>query len=131
MEYTGYKELKLTDEQFNQVYSTGKIDGYEFLENEYLIAQDEAGRIIDKLVCHNGKLEEIRYATFKNTYTGALKPRNEHQELAFEMLKNPNITIKLITGTWGTGKTLALVVAALDAVQRGEFEKIIWVRNNV
>lgn len=130
-QYTGYKELKLTDEQFNQIYSTGKIEGCEFLENEYLIAQDEDGHIVDKLVCHNGKLEEIRYATFKNTYTGALKPRNEHQELAFEMLKNPNITIKLITGTWGTGKTLALVVAALDAVQRGEFEKIIWVRNNV
>lgn len=130
-QYTGYKELKLTDEQFNQMYSQGKIDGYDFIENEYLIALDEAGRIIDKLVCHNGKLQEIRYSTFKNTYTGSLKPRNEHQEIAFEMLKNPNITVKLITGTWGTGKTLALVVAALEAVQRGEFEKIIWVRNNV
>jgi predicted ribonuclease YlaK len=101
------------------------------LENEYLIAKDKAGHIVDKLVCHNGKLEEIRFSTFKNTYTGALKPRNEHQELAFEMLKNPDITIKLITGTWGTGKTLALVVAALEAVQHGEYEKIIWVRNNV
>lgn len=130
-QYTGYKELKLTDEQFNQIYSQGKLDGYDFLENEYLIALDEAGRIIDKLVCHNGKLQEIRYSTFKNTYTGSLKPRNEHQELAFEMLKNPDITVKLITGTWGTGKTLALVVAALEAVQRGEFDKIIWVRNNV
>ena len=130
-QYTGYKELKLTDEQFNQIYSQGKLDGYDFLENEYLIALDEAGRIVDKLVCHNGKLQEIRYSTFKNTYTGSLKPRNEHQELAFEMLKNPDITVKLITGTWGTGKTLALVVAALDAVQRGEFDKIIWVRNNV
>jgi predicted ribonuclease YlaK len=113
------------------MYSEGKIEGYGFLENEYLIAQDEAGRIIDKLVCHNGKLEEIRYSSFKNMYTGVLKPRNEHQELAFEMLKNKNITIKLITGTWGTGKTLALVVAALEAVQKGEFEKIVWVRNNV
>lgn len=47
------------------------------------------------------------------------------------MLKNPDITIKLITGTWGTGKTMALVVAALEAVQAGEFERIIWVRNNV
>lgn len=130
-QYTGYKELKLTDEQFNQIYSQGKLDGYDFLENEYLIALDEAGRIVDKLVCHNGKLQEIRYSTFKNTYTGSLKPRNEHQELAFEMLKNPDITVKLITGTWGTGKTLALVVAALEAVQRGEFDKIIWVRNNV
>ena len=130
-QYTGYKELNLTDEQFNQMYCYGKIDGYEFLENEYLIAKDEAGRIVDKLVYRDGKLKEIRYASFKNTYTGTMKPRNEHQELAFEMLKNPNITVKLITGTWGTGKTMALVVAALEALQRGEFEKIIWVRNNV
>ena len=130
-QYTGYKELQLTDDQFNQMYCEGKIDGYEFLENEYLIAKDEAGRIVDKLVCRGGKLEEIRYASFKNSYTGTMKPRNEHQELAFDMLKDSTITVKLITGTWGTGKTMALVVAALEAVGRGEFEKIIWVRNNV
>ena len=130
-QYTGYKEICLTDDQFNQLYSQGKIDGYEFLENEYLIAKDEAGRIVDKLVCRGGKLTEVRYTTFKNTYTGTLKPRNEHQEIAFEMLRDANITVKLITGTWGTGKTLALVVAALDAVQKGQFERIIWVRNNV
>ena len=130
-QYTGYKEICLTDDQFTQLYSQGKIDGYEFLENEYLIAKDEAGRIVDKLVCRDGKLTEVRYTTFKNTYTGTLKPRNEHQEIAFEMLKDANITVKLITGTWGTGKTLALVVAALDAVQKGQFERIIWVRNNV
>lgn len=47
------------------------------------------------------------------------------------MLKDENSTIKLITGTWGTGKTLALVVAALEAVQSGRFDKVIWVRNNV
>ena len=130
-QYTGYQEICLTDEQFNQLYSQGAIDGYNFLENEYLIAKDEAGRIVDKLVCHDGKLTEVRYTTFKNTYTGTLKPRNEHQEVAFDMLKDATVTVKLITGTWGTGKTLALVVAALDAVQKGQFEKIIWVRNNV
>lgn len=107
------------------------IDGYEFLENEYLIAKNEAGEIVDKLVYRDGELQRIHYATFKNSYTGVLKPRNEHQELAFEMLKNPDITIKLITGTWGTGKTMALVVAALEAIQAGDFERIIWVRNNV
>jgi PhoH-like ATPase len=60
-----------------------------------------------------------------------MKPRNEHQELAFDMLKDKDITVKLITGTWGTGKTMALVVAALEAIQNGDYEKIIWVRNNV
>ena len=129
--YTGYKELTLTDEQFDELYSTGAVEGYEFLENEYLIARNEAGEIVDKLQQINGELVRIRYTSFKNPYTGVLKPRNEHQELAFDMLKNPDITIKLITGTWGTGKTMALVVAALDAVSRGDFDKIVWVRNNV
>lgn len=47
------------------------------------------------------------------------------------MLKDERTAIKLITGTFGTGKTLALVVGALEAVEKGRFEKIIWVRNNV
>ena len=129
--YTGYKELVLTDDQLCQLYNEGKVDDYSFLENEYLIVRNENNEVIDKMVCHNQKLEKVKYASFKNYYTGALKPRNEHQEIAFEMLKNPDITVKLITGTWGTGKTLSLVVAALDAVSRGEFDKIVWVRNNV
>ena len=131
-QYTGYKELTLSDKQFEQMYSEGKIDGIDFLTNEYAIIRNEAGEIVDKVIQHaDGKLHQIRYATFKNSYTGLMKPRNEHQELAFDMLKDSTITVKLITGTWGTGKTMALVVAALEAVGRGEFEKIIWVRNNV
>lgn len=131
-QYTGYKEITLNDTQFEQLYSEGKIDGYDFLTNEYAIIRNEAGEIVDKVIQHrDGKLHQIRFATFKNSYTGAMKPRNEHQELAFDMLKDSTITVKLITGTWGTGKTMALVVAALEAVGRGEFEKIIWVRNNV
>lgn len=129
--YTGYQDLVLTDDQLCQLYNEGRVDDYSFLENEYLIVRNADNEVIDKMVCRNGKLEKVKYTTFKNYYTGALKPRNEHQEIAFEMLKNPDITVKLITGTWGTGKTLALVVAALDAVQRGEFDRIVWVRNNV
>lgn len=130
-QYTGYKTLELSDNDFNDVYTKGDLYWAHFNENEYLIAKNTDGEIVDKFVYRNGKLERVFYNTFKNSYTGLLKPRNEHQEIAFEMLKNPNITVKLITGTWGTGKTLALVVAALDAVQKGQFDKIVWVRNNV
>ena len=78
MEYTGYKELTLSDEQFSQLYSEGKIDGIDFLENEYAILRNANGEIVDKIVCKDGKLAQIRFATFKNSYTGSLKPRNEH-----------------------------------------------------
>ena len=130
--YTGYKELELTDDQFVQLYSEGIVEGYDFMPNEYLIAKNIEGEVVGSFKPdEDGRLQQIRYVCFKNQYTGMLKPRNEHQELAFNMLKDPDITIKLITGTWGTGKTLALVVAALDAVSRGDFDKIFWVRTNV
>ena len=45
--YTGYKEICLTDNQFSQMYSEGCIDGYEFIENEYLLAKNEDGEIVD------------------------------------------------------------------------------------
>lgn len=129
--YTGYKDLVLTNDQFIELYSDKRLTGIDFCENEYLIARDQENQIVDKLRYTEGKLIRVPFVEFKNSYTGNLKPRNEHQELAFDMLKNPDITIKLITGTWGTGKTMALVVAALEAVQKGAFERIIWIRNNV
>ena len=131
VKYTGYKDLVLTDEQFAEVYTNKTLSGYEFVENEYLIARSEDGQIQDKLRFTKGKLEQVKFVTFDNTYTGQLKPRNVHQELAFDMLKNKDITVKLVTGTWGTGKTLSLVVAALEAVQKGYFDRVIWIRNNV
>ena len=131
VKYTGYKDLVLTNEQFAEVYTNKTLSDCDFVENEYLIARSEDGQVQDKFRFTNGKLEQVKFTTFDNTYTGQLKPRNVHQELAFDMLKNKDITVKLVTGTWGTGKTLSLVVAALEAVQKGYFDRVIWIRNNV
>lgn len=131
VKYTGYTEIELSDEQYNLVYSEHKLPGYIFNENEYVIAVNEYGEVVDKFCYQNGKLRPVKFTTFSNMHTGKLKPRNIHQELAFDMLKDKTSTVKLVTGTWGTGKTMSLVVAALEAVEKGEFDKIIWVRNNV
>ena len=131
VKYTGYTEIELSDEQYNEVYSTHKLPGYIFNENEYVIAVNEYGESLDKFCYQDGKLRPVKFTTFSNAYTGKLKPRNVHQELAFDMLKDKTSTVKLVTGTWGTGKTMSLVVAALEAVEKGDFDKIIWVRNNV
>ena len=131
VKYTGYTEIELSDEQYNAVYSEHKLPGYIFNENEYVIAVNEFGEVVDKFCYQDGKLRPVKFTTFSNMHTGKLKPRNVHQELAFDMLKDKTSTVKLVTGTWGTGKTMSLVVAALEAVEKGEFDKIIWVRNNV
>lgn len=131
VKYTGYTEIELSDEQQNEIYSTHKLSGYIFHENEYILTVNEYGEVLDKFCYQDGRLRPVRFSVFNNAYTGKLKPRNIHQELAFDMLKDKTSTVKLVTGTWGTGKTMSLVVAALEAVEKGEFERIIWVRNNV
>ena len=60
-----------------------------------------------------------------------MKPRNPQQYCAMDLLKQKDIPLKLITGNFGSGKSMMCIVAALEAVQNEEFERIIFVRNNV
>ena len=131
VKYTGYTEIQLSDEDYNELYSVHTLSGHEFYENQYVSIVNEQGEILDKFCYQNGLLRPVRFTTFNNSFTGKLKPRNVHQEFAFDMLRDKTSAVKLVTGTWGTGKTMSLVVSALDAIEKGEFDKIIWVRNNV
>lgn len=69
-----------------------------------------------------------KYSKGKNV---VIVPRNDEQACAFDLMKDPSKTVKLLTGTWGTGKTLILVSAALEALKAGRFKRIVWIRNNV
>lgn len=129
--YNGYKEIKLSDEQFNQMYCEGKIDGYEFFENEYLLAQDAQGNVVDKLVYHDGRLQSIHYQTLKNAYLGTIKPRNPQQHLVIDTLLDPTSKIKVIKGVYGSGKDYLMLAAALQLIEKGKFDKMVFVRPNV
>ena len=130
MDYTGYKQIHLTDDELTQFYSTAILP-YEFLENEYLILIDENGNAVDYYISKNNELKKIKFPIIGNDFTGQMKPRNPQQYCALDMLKRDDIPIKLLTGTFGSGKSMACITAALEAVQKGKFERIIFVRNNV
>ena len=129
--YLGYKELVLTDEQFAEIYTDKQLVGYEFKENEYLITKDESGKIVDSFQCKNGKLEAVPYQTLKNSYLGTIKPRNPQQELTIDLLLDPETKIKVIKGVYGSGKDYLMLSAALQLIEKGKFEKIVFVRPNV
>ena len=68
--YLGYQDQILTDEQFTQLYSEGRIDAYEFKENEYLIARNIDNEVVDHLQMKNGRLERIPFQVLNNHYLG-------------------------------------------------------------
>lgn len=129
--YTGYTELNLTDEEYTELYSNSTLKNYLLHENEYVLIKDDNDKILDYFQYRNNRLNKLKYPVLENSYTGKYKPRNPQQYCAFDLLKDRKTTLKLVTGGFGTGKTMMMVAAALDAVEKGEFDKIIWVRNNI
>ena len=129
--YNGYKELQLTDDQMCQLYNEGKIDDFEFLENEFLIAMNNDGENIDKFIQRDGQLKRLPYQTLKNKYLGTIKPRNPQQELTIDLLLDPTTKIKVIKGVYGSGKDYLMLSAALQLIEKGKFDKIVFLRPNV
>ena len=84
-----------------------------------------------KFCRQNNELRQVFFCKLGGTFTGAIKPRNPQQACLFDMLKDKTSKIKLVTGRFGSGKTLAMTNAALELIEKGKFERIVWVRNNV
>ena len=130
MEYRGYEVIRSDDERLAEFYEA-KANIFNLLENQYLLVEDLHGKLTDSYVWQNGTFRKVGYTKIGNDFTGIVKPRNAQQEVLFDMLVDKQSTVKLVTGGFGCGKTMSLVVAALDAISKGRFEKIIWVRNNI
>jgi len=48
-----------------------------------------------------------------------------------DLLYNDDITVKILSGCFGSGKDYLMASAALDLVLQGKYDRIMWVRNNV
>lgn len=77
------------------------------------------------------KMVRLKFKDLNTEELGMVSPRNVRQRLAFDLLQNENITAKVLNGTWGAGKDFLMVAHAIDQINKGKFDKIIWVRNNV
>lgn len=130
MEYTGYKRVQANNEKLNEFYED-KLNVFDLIENQYLLIENSLGSVADSYIFQNNEFKKVPYTKIGDTFTGIIKPRNEHQEILFHMLKDESIKVKLVAGSFGTGKTMALATAALEQISKGKFEKIVWVRNNI
>lgn len=110
------------------------------LENQYLLVYDEDNQGKQTLTrtccCEEGKLRKVSKGSIniskkREKDSKVIYPRNDEQTCAIDMLLDESKTIKLLTGSWGTGKTMLLVSAALNMLNRGRYDKIIWIRNNI
>lgn len=130
-EYLGFKEIALSDEEISQLFQSDLHNTFDCGLNQYLIVNDLQGNNAGLFRSAGDTLVKVPYKTIKSRYLGTIKPRNIQQQMALDMLYNNNITVNVITGKFGTGKDFLMCAAAIDLIEHGKFNKIVYVRNNI
>lgn len=130
--YNGWCELTLDDSDIANLYQHQNIrNADEIKENEFIIVKNKSGKVVDKFIKKDNKFEIVRWRNIKHNFNDMVKPRNIQQELAFNLLQNYQITLKLLLGVYGSGKDYLMINQALELLEKDYFTKIIWVRNNI
>jgi len=80
-------------------------------------------------VCARYDADRDRIVFVRSRGAYGIKPRNDEQKMALDVLLNPKISLVSLTGGAGTGKTLLALAAALE--QERDYEQIILSRPTV
>lgn len=129
-EYKGYKEVDLSEEEYSAFLTWRNKNVFNLLINQYAIIRMN-GEIIDFVRWDGENNVELSVSKIGNDFMGKVKPRNDEQRLAFDMLQNDAITIKVLTGDMGTGKDYCMVSHAVQMLKDRTIDKIVLVRNNI
>ncbi len=144
--YSGVKYLvlpfdsNLQNEQVNQILLT-KEAPIAMRENEFLIIKNSGEKTIltdgqtdYQVFCvfqqRKGKLELVEPEGISNGFVKYIKPRNAEQKCLMQLLNDPNISILLACGNFGTGKSYLTLGYALQQLNAGKISKIVYVPNN-
>jgi PhoH-like ATPase len=127
--YNGLKDIVLSDEDLAKFYE-GKYNIDGLLTNQYLVIRNSIGDYIDKYKFDGEKLIKVKAKAIDNNYLGKIKPLNIKQECYFDLLDS-DVPVKLVTGGFGTGKSYLSTAWALQEIQKGKYDKLVIIRNNV
>lgn len=136
-DYTGWTVVALEDggeEALAMAYSKDaeQKNLFDTPTNGYiLIPNADADGNIAGIRWNGSRYVPIKYKKISNRFTGDIRPRNDQQRLAFDMLQNDDITVKMLAGTFGSGKTMLMVSSAIDMIEKHKVDKLIWIRNNI
>lgn len=133
-EYKGWRTLKMSDggsEFLSEYYSGSPTKLEDSKMNEYLEVTNDDGSEACIFRFDGDKYVGVNYSPINSRFMGKVRPLNPQQEMAFDLLQNDSITIKLMLGVYGGGKDFLMVSHAINMIEHGKYEKLVWVRNNI
>ena len=129
-DYCGWGKYYPNEEEMILLYSNPKMNVLNCKINEY--AEIYQGQELKDILRWDGEqYKKLNYKEFTTTLGEKIKPRNLEQKMYLDLLQNHDVPVKLCTAKFGTGKSYLALSYALNEIQKGRFEKIIFVKNNL
>ena len=127
--YTGILRLYLPvdNEIVCKLYS-GDFSDIKLFENQYVLIYED-NEVKDILVYRNNTLNKISRNSIKISYDKDIYARNPEQYCLIDALYSDS-TIIYAGGQYGSGKTFVLTSYAIQQLEKGKINKIVYVPNN-
>ena len=130
-EWAGWGKYYPSDADMALMYADPKMNILKCKTNEF--AEIYQGSELKDVLTWTGQMyRPLKYKELKIDFLGqTIRPLNIEQKMAFDLLQNPDIPVKLLTGVPGSGKDFLMFLHAWDLIKRGKKDKIIFIRNLV
>jgi PhoH-like ATPase len=129
--YQGYRFIDMTDEEMAEFYADMTKNTYDLLINEYIIIRDKHSRTVDKYRWDGFNHVPLKAPRFDRKEDN-IRPENDLQECALDLLLNKEIHVKFILGTYGSGKTFLCTKMGLYHIKEaGTMSKLMMIRNPI
>lgn len=127
IDYTGFKEISMSDEEMAYFYEHQNENIYDLLVNEYLIVKDKNNEVVDTYRWDSERFQPLYKKQVKSTYFDKLKPKDVYQSCVIDSIMNNTITA--ISAPPGAGKSLLSLMCAMNLIETGKYDRIVILFN--
>ena len=127
--YTGFKEVVMSEEDMAYFYEHQNENRYELLTNQYLIIKNEANAILDCYRWDGSCFQPSKIGNIKSDIFGTVKPYKG--DIYQQCLLNSFVVnkITMVKGGAGTGKTYCAIGYLMYLLDKRKIDKIILFTN--
>lgn len=127
--YTGFKEVIMSNEEMAYFYEHQDENIYNLLTNQYIIIKNIDNEIVDSYRWDGVSYQQNKIGNIKSDFYGAVKPYKGdiYQQCLLNSFINNRIT--MVRGKAGTGKTWCTIGYCMYLLEKKKIDKIIFFTN--
>lgn len=124
--YPGFSSIDIKPDAYDTLRESGELDWPDDLPpNHYLLLHDRDHE--DEIIGRYHREERIlEYIDHKMPSVAGIRPLNDEQRIALDLLLNPAIEVVTLVGKAGTGKTLLAIAAGLrQTIEDKRYKRVL------